>query len=161
MALHRAAARVRVAVEGGFSLVELIVVVAIIGSVTIVALPSLLSYWHTSAVQAGARELASAMNLARQLAISRRTAVCVDLNGTNVGLRLGSCGGPFWTGPVTDAGGVIRISDPATLNVSSNARVVFTALGAASPSATYTLRHTRTQIARAVVVAASGRISIE
>jgi len=149
------------ATERGFSLVELMVVLAITGALAVVAVPSLWSYWQNAAVHAGARELASAMNLGRQLAISRKTSVCVDLNGTSIRLRVGGCSGPLWTGPVTDASGVIRISDPATLAVSSNARVIFTALGAASPSATYTVTHMRTQTTRAVVVAGSGRISVE
>lgn len=136
------------------------VVLAVVGIVTIGALPSLLRYWHTSIVQAGARELASVMNLGRQLAISQRSPVCVDVIGASVRLRLATCGGPLWTSAVTDAAGVIAMSDPA-LEVSSNGRVVFTALGAATPGATYTVKHGRTQIARAVVVAASGRITVE
>lgn len=161
MAPRGAGTRLRIDIDRGFSLVELMVALAITAVLAVVAVPSLLSYWQTSSLRAGARELASAMNLGRQLAISRKTAVCVDLTGTNVRLRVGGCSGPFWTGPVTDAAGVIRISDPATLKVSSNARVIFTALGAASPSATYTVTHARTQTSRAVVVAASGRISVE
>jgi prepilin-type N-terminal cleavage/methylation domain-containing protein len=145
----------------GFSLVEVMVVLAITAALGVVATPSLLSYWHTAALQAGARELATVMNLGRQLAISRKTAVCVDVTGTNVRLRIGGCNGILWTGPVTDAAGVVRISDPATLEIASNGRVIFTALGAASPSATYTVTHARTQASRAVVVAASGRISVE
>jgi hypothetical protein len=38
---------------------------------------------------------------------------------------------------------------------------VFTTLGAASPAATYTLRHARSHASRTVVVAGSGRISVE
>jgi prepilin-type N-terminal cleavage/methylation domain-containing protein len=56
--------------ERGFSAVELIVVLAVIGTVAVAAFPSFLNYWHLAAVQAGARELASVMNLGRQLAIS-------------------------------------------------------------------------------------------
>jgi prepilin-type N-terminal cleavage/methylation domain-containing protein len=145
----------------GFSVVELLVVLAIIGAVGVAATPSLLSYWRAAWVQAGARELASAINFGRQLAISRKVAVCLDLTGTSLRLRTGGCTGPVWTGPVTDAAGVIRISDPAALEVSANARVVFTPLGAASPSATYTVTHPPTRTSRTVVVAASGRVSLE
>jgi prepilin-type N-terminal cleavage/methylation domain-containing protein len=145
----------------GFSLVEVMVVVAIIAALGVAATPSLLSYWHTAALQAGAKELSTVMNLARQLAISRKTTVCVDVAGTNVRLRVGGCTGQLWIGPVTDTAGVLRIADPAALDISANARVVFTPLGAASPSATYTVTHARTQASRAVVVAASGRISVE
>lgn len=145
----------------GFSVAEIIVVLAIVGTLATMSLPSLLTYWHTATVRAAARELVTVMNLGRQLAISRKTSVCVDLSGTSLRLRLGSCTGPFWTGPVTDGAGQIRLSDPALFHVSSNAQVVFTPLGAAAPSATYTIRHLRTDASRAVVIAATGRISVE
>ena len=146
---------------GGFSLVELMAVLAITATVMLVATPTLLTYWDTWSLQAGARELASAINLGRQLAIATRTSICIDVIETALRFRVGGCAGDVWTGAVTDASGSIRISDPATVAISSNGRLVFTALGAATPAATYTLRHVRTQGSRAVVVAASGRISVE
>jgi prepilin-type N-terminal cleavage/methylation domain-containing protein len=148
-------------VARGFTLVEVMVVLTITAALAVVATPSLLSYWDGASLGAGARELATVMNLGRQLAISRKTTVCMDVTGTNVRLRLGGCNGTVWTGPVTDGAGTVRLSDPSTLAISSNARVTFTALGAATPSATYTVTHARTRASRAVVVAASGRISIE
>jgi len=145
----------------GFTLIELSVVLAITATVTVVAVPTLLSYWDSWSLQAAARELASAINLGRQLAIATRHPVCVDVSGTNLRFRVGGCAADVWTGPSTDASGSIRISDPSTLALSANARLVFTTLGAASPAATYTLRHARTRVSRTVVVAASGRISVE
>jgi type IV fimbrial biogenesis protein FimT len=145
----------------GFTLVETIVVLAIIGVLATVSTPSLLSYWQSAAVEAGARELAGVINLARQLAISRRTLVCVDVASTHVQLRLGGCSGRQWTGPATDRNGVIRLADDQTVWVSANAQVVFTPLGAATPSGSYTVTHARTRESRAVVVAASGRITIQ
>jgi type II secretion system protein H len=161
MALDSAPRRKRRIRRGGFSVVELAVVLVITGAVAAMAAPTLLSYWDSAALHAAARELASTINLGRQLAISSKTAVCVDLSGTNLRFRMGGCSGVVWTGAVTDASGAIPMSGAATLDASSNARVVFSALGAASPAATYTLRHARTHASRAVVVAASGRISVE
>jgi Tfp pilus assembly protein FimT len=161
MAVSPALEHARPVEARGFGLVELLIILAIAGTIAGVASPSLLRYWQVLSLQAGARELASTMNLGRQLAISRKTSVCVDLSGTSVRLRIGGCSGPFWTGPVTDAQGVIHISDAATLEISSNARVVFTALGAASPSATFIITDPRTLNSRAVVVAGSGRVSVE
>jgi type II secretion system protein H len=145
----------------GFSLVELTAVLAVVATVVVVATPTLVGYWENWSLQAGARELASVINLGRQLAISARSPVCVDVSDGGVRFRMGGCAGAVWTGALTDASGAIRISDPATLAVSSNARLVFTTLGAASPAATFTLRHARTQASRTVVVAGSGRISVE
>jgi prepilin-type N-terminal cleavage/methylation domain-containing protein len=161
MGSQRSRLPIRHGLCGGFSLVELTVVLAITAAVTLVATPTLLSYWDSWSLQAGARELASAINLGRQLAIAGKTSICVDLTGTSLRLRVGGCAGDVWTGSVTDASGSIRISDPTTVVISSNGRVVFTTLGAATPAATYTLRHVRTHASRAVVVAASGRISVE
>jgi type II secretion system protein H len=146
---------------GGFTLVELMVVLAITATVSIVAAPTLLGYWDSWSLQAGARELATAINLGRQLAIATRTSICVDLSDAHLRFRVGGCAGDVWTGAVTDAAGRIRISDPTTLDISSSGRLVFTTLGAATPGATYTVRHARTHASRAVVVAGSGRISVE
>ena len=154
---HRGSSRFR----AGFSLVELSVVLAITGVLTLVATPTLVTYWDTWSVHAAARELAVAMNLGRQLAISTRTSICVDLSGAYLRFRVGGCAGDVWRGSITDASGAIRISDPTTLAMSSNGRPVFTTLGAASPGATYTLRHVRTRATRTVVVGGSGRISVE
>src|SRR6185503_13293765 len=70
--------------EVGFTLIELAVVVAIIGIAIAVSTPTLLSYWDTAALHAAARELAGVINLGRQLAISTRTSVCLDLADTTL-----------------------------------------------------------------------------
>jgi len=144
----------------GGTLGELLLVVASIGVLAVLAAPALVSYWRTSSLQAGARELASSINLGRQLAISRSTRVCVEVAGTNVRLRTGGCDGTIWTGPGTDGSGLIRTSNPRTLQVTTTAKVVFTNLGAASPAGTYTIRDPATNMTRTVVVAASGRVSV-
>ena len=146
---------------GGFTLVELAVILSMAGILAAMSAPALLSYWDSAALHAAARELASTINLGRQVAIATKTPVCVEVSGTTLRFRIGGCAGHAWTGAVTDASGVIHVSGEAILQASSNARVVFTALGAASPAATYTLTHTRTRASRSVVVAASGRISVE
>lgn len=145
----------------GFTLVELAVVLGIIAVLAAVSVPALLSYWDGAALQAAARELASAINLGRHLAIATKTPICVEVTGSALRLRIGGCGGTAWTGAVTDGSGAIHVSGAAILHGSSNARVVFTALGAASPAGTYTLTHVRTRVSRSVVVAASGRVSVE
>jgi Tfp pilus assembly protein FimT len=137
------------------------IVLAVTAITAVLATPTLLSYWDTWSLQAGARELASAINLGRQLAIAMRTPVCVELVGGDLRYRVGGCAGNVWTGPATDAAGTVRISEATPLELSSNGRPVFTTLGAASPGATYTLRHARTRASRTVVVAGSGRVSVE
>lgn len=135
-------------------------ILAIAGILAGLGAPTLLGFARTSALQAGARELATAINLGRQLAISQNTTVCVEVAGTNIRLRTGGCGGTIWTGPGTDGAGVIRISDPSAVRISATTNVAFTNLGAASPAGTYTVTHAVNNGTRAVVVAASGRVSI-
>ena len=145
----------------GFTLVELMVVLAVAGALATLVAPTLSSYARTAALQAAARELATSINLGRQLAISRNIAVCVEVaSATNIRLRTGGCGGVIWTGPGTDGAGAIRISDPGALQLSSTANVVFTSLGAATPAGTYTLTNPTNNTTRTVVVAATGRVSV-
>lgn len=145
----------------GFTFAELMVVVAIIGILAVLAAPTLFAYIQTGAIQGGARELASAINLGRQLAIARNTTVCVEVTGTNIRLRTGGCLGTIWTGPGTDSTGVIRISDPGTLRITTTANVVFTNLGAASTVGTYTVTNPVDNKTRTVVVASSGRVTVQ
>ena len=144
----------------GFTLAELMAAMAVAGLVAVLVAPSLVSYARTSALQAVARELAAAINLGRQIAITHNTAVCVEAGGASIRLRRGGCGGAVWTGPGTDAGGGIRISEAGSFVISTTANVVFSDLGAASPAGTYTVTNRANGATRAVVVAATGRISV-
>ena len=144
----------------GFMLAELIVAVGVAGLLAVLVGPTLLSYTKTSALQAVARELAAAINLGRQIAITHNTAVCVEAGGASIRLRRGGCGGAVWTGPGTDASGAIRISEAGSFVISTTANVVFSDLGAASPAGTYTVTNRVNGGTRAVVVAATGRVSV-
>ena len=107
----------------GFTLAELMVVLAITGALATLVAPTLLSYARTAALQAAARELATSINLARQIAISRNTTVCVELAApAYLRLKTGGCSGPVWTGAGTDGSGAIKISDSA-FHVTTTANV--------------------------------------
>lgn len=144
----------------GFTLAELLAAVAVVSLLTMLVAPMLLGYVRTSALQAVARELAAAINLGRQIAITQNTTVCVEATVTSIRLRRGGCGGAVWTGPGTDARGAIRISDTGSFLISTTANVIFSDLGAASPAGTYTVTSQVNGATRAVVVAASGRITV-
>jgi prepilin-type N-terminal cleavage/methylation domain-containing protein len=145
----------------GFALAELMMVLAIGGTLAALVAPTLFGYSKTAALQAAARELATSINLGRHIAISRNTAVCIEVaSTTSIRLRTGGCSGAVWTGPGTDASGAIAISSAGVTHVSTTANVVFTSLGAASPGGTYTLTGSSGAGARSVVVAATGRVSV-
>ena len=146
--------------EAGFSLVELIVVIAMIGVLAALGLPQFMSYWRTSATTAAASELATAVNRARQLAISGNQNYCAEVSGTRVRYRQNSnaaCSGTIWTGTGTDGNGLITLSNSMSV---SGGPVVFTSLGAAALAGTFTVTNPNGG-SRNVVVAASGRVSVQ
>ena len=148
----------------GFSLADLLVAVAIMGTVSALAWPWFSSFLQASRVKAAAQELATVVNGARQLAIARNTLVCMNLSGTNATYRLGvtaACaGGTLFVGSLTKADGTMPLQN--TMQISgTTANVVFTNLGAAVTAGTYTVRDPQTNRTLTVVVAASGRVTIQ
>jgi Tfp pilus assembly protein FimT len=137
------------------------IVLAVLGVLATFAAPMLETYWQSASLRGAAREIASAISLARQLAVSRKVPVCVDVVAVGIRLHLGGCHGIAWTGPLSDAAGVIPLSDASSIHIAGNAKVTFTPLGAAIPSGTYTVTHTKTHVSMAVVVAGSGRVSVQ
>jgi prepilin-type N-terminal cleavage/methylation domain-containing protein len=153
--------RRRMSRQAGFSATELIVVVAVIGILMAASTPFFISILRTSALRAGAEEFATVLGQARQLAIKDNTSMCVWNNGTTAQYRIGTCGGAVWTGPGTDAAGIIQLANNITISpaVPGADTVVFTYIGLANPVG---FRVTNPQDGRTlgVSVAASGHISI-
>jgi len=145
--------------ESGVSLVELSVMVFIIGIVSVLAVPSFISYSQAARLKAGAQELAAIINQARQVAISRNTTTCVVRSADKVYFRVGTCAGAIWTGPGTDAAGSFALTDGVRVSAAT-ANVVFTHLGTASTAGTYTVLNPSTNRSMRVIVALSGRITI-
>ena len=147
--------------EAGFSLTELIVVVAMIGILAVLAGPQFMSYWRTSATAAAASELATVVSRARQLAIAGNQNYCAEVSGTSVRYRQGSnptcTAGNIWTGTGTDNNGLVSISNNMSV---SGGPVVFTSLGAATLAGTFTVTNPNGGT-RNVVVAASGRVTVQ
>ena len=145
--------------QSGASLAELSVIVFIIGIVSVLAAPSLIGYSQAARLKAGAQELATIINQARQVAISRNTTTCVVQNVNTVYFRVGTCAGIVWTGPGTDATGSFTLTDGVRVS-GATANVVFTHLGTASTAGTYTVLNPSTNKTMRVIVALSGRITI-
>ena len=145
--------------EQGFGLAELIVVVAVIGLLAALAMPSFLTFWQSSALSAGSAEMASVLNRGRQLAISQNTSVCAQVSGTSVRFRTVSCAGTIWTGSGTTSAGLISLSNG--LQISGATSAIFTNAGGANPGATYTVTDPKTSRTRSVVVSATGRVTVQ
>ena len=153
--------RIRGLGERGFTLAELLVVIATIGILSILVTPTLISYWNASTLQAGAEELTAAINRGRQLAIVQNTTVCVQPSGASITMRTGGCAGTLYTGPGTSASGVISLASGMQASFASGTSVVFTNLGAASPAATLRVTSPTTGRTRDVVVSASGQVRVQ
>ena len=149
----------------GYTMAELIVVVAIVGITMGVAIPSLWTYYSSAALRGAAEQTVTMLNGARQLAIRLNTTVCVTIDSTGMQYHVGTCGAAAWTGAETDSAGYILL--PTGLTLSGTNNLCFSYLGAgtslAGPcTANGTLTITRSQGGTIdVVMATTGRVKIQ
>lgn len=155
--------------ERGFTLVELMITLALVAILATIGVPSFMDLIANNRLTTEANELVSALNLARSEAIKRNTRVTVCRSNNNTG-----CGGTWNDGWITfvdagtagsvDAGDqILRVwsglGSNSTLTVGVNA-VQFQGLGLTT-SATFQLRatHCTGTNARNIVVTTGGRVS--
>jgi Tfp pilus assembly protein FimT len=143
---------------------DLLVTLAIASIVGAMAWPWFSSFLKTSRLKAAAQEVSTIVNGARQLAIARNTLVCMTLSANAALYRLSTsaacAGGTAYVGPLTKSDGTIPLSNNMQIS-GTTANVVFTNLGNASTAGTYTVRDPATNRTMSVVVAASGRVTIQ
>jgi prepilin-type N-terminal cleavage/methylation domain-containing protein len=146
--------------RSGFSLIELLVVLAVLGVVIGVGVPLVLTYYSNAQNTVGAQQIRTILNQGRQMALDRAAFVCVQVpTPTQMTLYLNStCTGTPWVGSITD--GVGNIALQAGFTVSASASPVFDYLGRALPATTYTVTNTTTGSTLTVSVATSGRVTI-
>lgn len=143
----------------GFTLAELVILIAVIGILSVMAVPAFLTYYQAAQLKAGAQQVVTLVNQAREIAIKENGNVCVTLpSATQMAYLVGGCSGTAWVGAGTDAAG--RINLPTGMTATASANPVFNYVGSALPAATYTLTNTQTGSALTVSVAATGRITI-
>ena len=135
--------------DRGWSLAELLVVIAVIAILSAVAIPLFITYLQSSNVRGGAQEMRTAMNRAKQLAITLRQPICVCAPptcplavGNGYQFRQNTCGGPALVPaainnpvPGADSNGTFRLGSNVQVTVSpGNVAPVFTPLGGAAPA---------------------------
>ncbi len=145
--------------EAGYSVMELALVIAIVGILAALAMPSFLTYYQASTLRVAAEEVAAFVNQGRQLGIRQNVGVCVHIGSTALQYFLGSsCSGAAWVGPGTDSAGNMKV--PQGITLATNVDPIFSYLGAANPGATITVTNSQDGQAVHVTVAVSGRVSI-
>ena len=144
--------------RAGWSLAELAVVMAVIGTLFSFALPAFVNYYQTAQVRGAASDVAAYINQGRQLAIQLNCSVSVVIAPAGISLnRQANCQtSGVWIGAGTDGAGNIPVPDRITLT--PTATPIFTSLGAAAPAATVTVSNGTHSLN--VLVSASGRVTV-
>ena len=158
----------RISVSGprGFTTVELLVVIAVIGIIAVTATPFFLSFLEAQQTRGAAQQVATLLHQARQLAITTNQNVCVQpaaLPATQLHFCPGGCSGngcsaaPF-IGAGTDSNGWMRLENQAVITAVT-ANPTFNPLGTAGVG-TITTQNARGSSSRNIIVSSSGRIRI-
>jgi prepilin-type N-terminal cleavage/methylation domain-containing protein len=141
---------------GGFTLVELVVTVAVIAVMATLAIPFMLTASRSLTMSRGAREMQAALLQARALAITTRQNICFQPVTGGYAYLKATCAGTPWTGPNTDAAGTFRPADNVAL---SGGAAIFTPFGTASQTSVITVSVVGGN-STTVTVLASGRVTI-
>lgn len=145
--------------SGGFTLIELVVAVVIVGIFAAMATPSFTSLIHRMNVRAASDELYDLLQYARAEAVTRSTTVSIGAASgtTNIVVALGSFNGG---GTVLRQVGAAGLQTGVSINAAVNS-VTFTPTGTASTAACFqVLYSTDTSVSsQYITLLTSGRIT--
>lgn len=144
--------------DAGFSVMELVVVIAVIGILFVMTVPFFLSYYQAASARANVQEVITLFNQARELAIRQNGDVCVTMpTNSTMAFRLSSCGGTVWTGAGTDGAGNINL--PQGFTIGPLTSVTFKYLGDVGAATTYTMTNSTTGATSTISIALTGRVT--
>jgi Tfp pilus assembly protein FimT len=145
--------------DAGFSIAELVVIIAVIGVLFVISIPSFLSYYRAASARADVQQVITLFNQARELAIRQNNPVCVNMpTNTQMVFLQSGCAGTPWTGAGTDSAGNINLPQGFTIGPLSN--VTFDYLGTATSGATtYTMTNSTTGGTSTISIALTGRVT--
>lgn len=157
--------RNRVGGQEGITLVELMTAMAIIGILSVTAIPLFITFLRASEVRGASRELATLLHQVRELAIARNTDYRVEIEVDSNRLRFVDTmrtdtpsDDQAWIGPGTDTLGYRRLDNQARL-VNATANPTFNHLGTAG-GGTITVQDSQSSSSLSVVISSMGRIRI-
>ncbi len=135
----------------GFTVLELLVVMVIMGMVIAMSVPAISGHLRGARLRGGAQEVASALRMARQLAITKRAIYTVDCNITNREFRVRYGGTIIETKTLPET---IRFHSATTWTYNFSAR------GTATAGSIYIVDPNNNGM-RIVITGATGRVRIE
>lgn len=154
--------------EQGFGLSELVVVLAVVGLIIAAGIPYFLVYLRNAVLTGGVQEVRDALTRAKQLAITTRQCICVEVaSDTTYRFRQGAaaapcavavCNGTAWTGVGTDASGYLRLENRVRIS-NGGVSPIFTLFGTAPPGPAIFTVTAPSGATRTVTVTGGGRIS--
>lgn len=133
--------------HGGFTLIELIITLAIAAILLTVGVPSFQDTIKNSRISSQANEFITDLNYARNVAVTQKNAItiCQSSNGTSCGVGTTWQQGWIVINNFNGANTVLRMHGPLstgmTLSAGSTTQVAYSSTGAATPNAiTFQLR---------------------
>ena len=148
----------RVGGQRGFTLVELIAALAVIGIISIVATPLFMTFLRASETRGASRELVAMLHHGRELAIARNESYQVEIDVPGNRLRfVRTLDGTTWIGPGTDGQGFRRLQNLSRLTCRT-ANPTFNPLGTAGGGTITVQNASGTSSLNVVVDGSSGRI---
>jgi Tfp pilus assembly protein FimT len=151
--------------SAGFSVVELVILTAVISVLCAIGFPLYLSYSRAQETDSAARVLVVSLNQARQLAVTRGVSYSVETQ-TNPNNRMrfcsgtvAPCAGGIFTGAETDGSGWRRLENGSRITAGPN--ITFSSLGGATASGVLRVQNSSATGSLDVCVSPSGRIRIQ
>jgi Tfp pilus assembly protein FimT len=152
--------------SAGFTVVELVVLAAMISILCAIGFPLYLSYSRAQETDSAARVIVVSLNQARQLAVMRGTSFSVETQ-TNPNNRMRFCsgivvpcpGGQVYTGAETDGSGWRTLENASRITLGPT--ITFSSLGAATTAGVLRVQNSSASGSLDVCVSPSGRIKVQ
>lgn len=157
--------RPRTPVDAGYTVLEMVVTIALAGTLMAIAVGGYQGWARASAQQGLADRLQSSLRLAQQRAVTEGSSMCVLFAGDTWRLYRGACTSSSKTAVAgaEDAGDGLHLGDPRfTVGVGSTTTgVTFTPRGSATPGRVRVTRDDSDHVLTVTVDSLTGRVSAD